>query len=388
MTRPSPPHLGLPGFAPYRIAAHLECFLVVCLLGLAVQGCHKTENQPLSTMAFASPDPTPSLTPASAPLPEGEKAPVVRGTLRLEIPAVGTLRARQITNIGPQVTGRVEAVLVDVGDRVRAGQELVRIDPTFFNIELDQRKAEVENAKVALANAELNYNRMKALWEVPQEQSPSIPQKLYDDAKAQYNAALAQLKVAEAALRYCEKRVRETVIRAPYDGIITKRYVHPGEMVTSMPVSRLLEIQEIQTLELEFSLPQTMLSQVHEGTPVEFSVEGIPDASGSAAIAIVYPDIDEVTRSFRCRVYLDNPEGKYRPGLLAQVRVCIQEIHGALIVPRAALNQKGEEWRVTVLKDNVPEIRAVQVGLVTENQVEILQGLAEHEVVLVPKTAS
>ncbi|HQH72467.1 MAG TPA: efflux RND transporter periplasmic adaptor subunit, partial [bacterium] len=231
------------------------------------------------------------------------------------------------------------------------------------------------------------YNRMKALWEVPRGESPSISQKLYDDAKAQYDAAQAQLKVAEAALRYSEKRVRETVIRAPYDGMITKRYVHLGELVTSVPVSRILEIQEIRTLELEFSLPQTMLSQVQKGTPIEFNVEGVAEESAPGAIAIVYPDMDEITRSFRCRVYVDNAGLKYRPGLLAQVRVILQEIPDALIVPRAALNQKGDDWRVTVLKDNVPEVRPVKVGLLTDDQAEIVEGLAEHEEILIPKTA-
>lgn len=373
--------------SPFRPSRSPAWFLPVLILVLSGPGCQRTENQPPANVAFAAPEATP--TPAAAVVPpDGHQVPVVRGRLRQVFPAVGNLRAKQVTNIGPQVTGRVEAMLADVGDVVRAGQELVRIDPSFFSIELDQRKAEVENAKVALANAELNYNRMKALWNVPRGESPSISQKLYDDAKAQYDAAQAQQKVAEAALRYSEKRVRETVIRAPYDGMITKRYVHLGELVTSVPVSRLLEIQEISTLELEFSLPQTMLSQVRRGTPIEFSVEGVAEDSAPGAIAIVHPDVDEVTRSFRCRVYVDNAGLKYRPGLLAQVRVILQEIPDALIIPRAALNQIGTEWRVTILRDNVPEVRPVNVGLLTDDQAEIRGGLAEHEVVLIPKTAS
>ena len=130
-----------------------------------------------------------------------------------------------------------------------------------------------------------------------------------------------------------------------------------------------------------------MLSQVQKGTPIEFTVEGVAEESAPGSIAIVYPDMDEITRSFRCRVYVDNTGLKYRPGLLAQVRVILQEIPEALIVPRAALNQKGDGWRVTVLKDNVPEVRPVKVGLLTDDQAEILEGLAEHEEILIPKAA-
>ena len=186
------------GFSPLRTPRIPAWFLPVLILGVFAPGCQKAENHLPPNVAFAGPAATPAPTAAPAPAavpPEGNPVPAVRGRLRQVFPAVGSIRAKQVTNIGPQVTGRVDAMLADVGDVVREGQELVRIDPSFFSIELDQRKAEVESAKVALANAALNYNRMKALWEVPRGESPSISQKLYDDSLVSSKAKKERMHV-------------------------------------------------------------------------------------------------------------------------------------------------------------------------------------------------
>lgn len=99
-----------------------------------------------------------------------------RGTIRQLVPAVGSFRARQTTRLGAQVSGRVLAVLVDVGERLKKDQELIRLDPALFQIERAQREAELEAAKVALAEAELNYTRMKNLWEKPEGGTTIYPQ--------------------------------------------------------------------------------------------------------------------------------------------------------------------------------------------------------------------
>lgn len=359
--------------------------LLLAVVGLCIGGCNQAKEPAKPNMAYADPPiETKAVAPTASPQ-EGSWVAVARGTLRQLYPATGNFRARQITNIGPQIGGRIQTVLVDVGDSVKKGQELVRIDPKFIEIELAQRKAEIENAKVGISNTELNFNRMKTLWDVPKGQTPSVSQKYYDDAKSQFDSARAQLKMAEVALSLAEEHWRETVIRAPYDGVISKRFVHPGEQVTAAPVSRLLEIQETGILELEFSLPQNMLSQVKTGTPVEFEVDGIQDSLDTGKISVVYPDLDEATRSFRCRVILNNVKQKYRPGLLAQVRVVVQEIPDALYVPLASLSQTANSYQVQVYDEGRPSPCPVEVGLMTADKVEIRKGLQEKAKVFMPK---
>jgi len=314
--------------------------------------------------------------------------PVVRAKLRQTAPAVGTIRARQVTRLGPQVSGRVSEVLVDVGDHVTRGQVLVRLDPTLFALEVEQGRAAVAAARGALAAAEVTV--ATALREKERQAgliaSGAGSTKEHDDAVSAYDRAVAdrteraaKLAEAERRLEWAQQRLVETEIRAPYDGAITARLVDPGEPATSAPVTHLLEIQEVGTLYLEFALPQELLGSVAVGTPLEFEVEGVPDGAGVGAVAVIFPALDEATRSFRCRAILDNKAHKYSPGLLARVRVVTHEIADALVVPRAALTPGAAGWTAQVLEAGRPVARAVEVGRVGDDRAEVLGGLAEGE---------
>lgn len=313
---------------------------------------------------------------------------VQRGTIQSSVPAVGMLRARQTTKLGSQVSGRVERVLVDVGDVVKKDQELVRLDPVFFEIERAQREADLETAKAALWETETQHTRMKNLWEKPQGKEPSIPKKLFDDAKARFDAAQARVKQAEETLRYAKERLREVVIRAPYDAVVTRRLVDPGEPVTSTPVTHLIEIQEVGTLDLEFSLPQEMLSRVRPGSPVTFEAEGVPETKGSGEVAMVFPAVEEATRSFRCRVTVPNASGVYRPGMLIRVWVVNREAKDVLLLPRRAVTETAQGWQVLVANSETPVPRPVNLGLVTDSLVEVKDGLREGDRVLAPERKS
>jgi membrane fusion protein (multidrug efflux system) len=309
-----------------------------------------------------------------------------RGMIRDYTPAVGTFRARQLTQIGSQVSGRVHTVIVDVGSKVKIGEEMARLDPALFEIEVAQAKALQEAAQVALQDAELNFTRMKNLFEKPSGgETPSVSRKLYDDSKVQYNAAKAKYNQATQSLKYAQRRLYETIIRAPFDGVITRRMVDPGEPVTAAPATYLLEIQDVDVLELEFSLPQAMLSKIKINYPFRFSVEGIREGEGEGKIALIFPVIDEMTRSFRCRAYIENKTMKYRPGLLARVMVVDREIDNALIVPQKSLIQTATGWQMVVRDGKGHEaIRKVTIGIITEDSAEIKGGLSEGENVFVP----
>ncbi|MBI5368970.1 MAG: efflux RND transporter periplasmic adaptor subunit [Planctomycetes bacterium] len=325
---------------------------------------------------------------ATAAADRGRWLTVEPRTLRRWVPTVGTLRARRRTQLGAQVSGRVRDVLVDVGDRVTAGQDLLRLDPVLFEIEVAQRGADVQAERVRLGEAELNLTRMRNLWDKPTGQAPSIPRKLYDDAAARREAAAAALAQAEGALRYAEERLREATIRAPYDGVVTRRLVDPGEPVTSAPVVQLLEIQEIAILDLEFALPQELLGRVRAGTAVEFAAEGVePAGMVGARVAVVFPALDEATRSFRCRVQVENADLRYRPGLLVRVRVVEREVESALVVPRGALvaAAAGGGFSVLVEENGRSTAHPVITGIDVEEEVEVREGLAPGARVWVPR---
>ncbi|MEW6249987.1 MAG: efflux RND transporter periplasmic adaptor subunit [Planctomycetota bacterium] len=338
--------------------------------------------------------PAPAATRPSSTLPtqaaqlERPTVLVQRQTLRRYVPAVGTFRARQSTRLGPQVSGRVEEVLVNVGDHVKAGQLLVRLDPAFFEIEVNQALAALDaaqqavaSAEVDLADAEREKNRQVQLFE---RGIGSVKDR--DDALARFERASAKkaeqaARVVEAQrrLEYARQRLDETEIRAPYDGAITARLVDPGEPAAATPPTHLVEIQELDALYLEYSLPQELLAVVHSGTPVEFEVEGVTEGRAATTVAVIYPAVDEATRSFRCRSIVGNLAGTYQPGLLARVRVVAEEVPDALVVPRTALNRTGSGWEALVSNDGHPVPRRVEVGVIGDDLAQIRGGLKEGE---------
>ena len=202
------------------------------------------------------------------------------------------------------------------------------------------------------------------------------------EQEAEVKEMAAGVKQAEEALRHTQQRLDETTIRAPYHAIVTKRLVDPGEPVTATPVTHLLEVQDIATLYLEFSLPQELLSLVRTGTPLTFAAEGVAGAESSGEVATIFPAIDEATRSFRCRTIVENTNQTFRPGMLCRVQVVSREAPDALAVPRAALRSAASGWKVIVSNDGHSVERTVQVGLLTDEWAEIKEGLREGDKVL------
>ena len=237
-----------------------------------------------------------------------------------EITVSGTLLSLQSTVLGSQVNGRVHHMLVDVGDPVRKDQPLVQLDPVFFEIEVAQRKAGLQVAQVGLEDAGRNLARMKELFLRPQGVQPAVSQKQYEDAITAQQAAASRVDEARAGLRGAEQRLAEATIRSPYTGVVSQRFVDAGESITATPVTRLLEVQSIATLKLEFSLPQTMLASVSAGTPVKFRISGM-EVEGETKVDTVFPVIDEATRTFRCRALVKNEDLKLLPGTLVAVKV-------------------------------------------------------------------
>lgn len=355
--------------------------LAAALLGAGCPPTQVNAEATLDTRTESAAPEAPSRA-ATSPSVAVQTARATRGEVYQVVPAVGSLFARQTTRIASQVNGRVQEVLVDVGDTVKKGQALITLDPAFFEAETAQRRAALQAANVMVKQSKLKYDRMEELWNNGVE--PATTQQMRDDARSAYDLALAQAEQARQGLRYAETQQNEATIRAPYDGIITDRLVDPGEQVNSMFITHLLEIQEISTLELLFTMAQEYFAAVREGMPVTFSVSGAAGEGGKGVIDRVYPAVDQATRSFRCRALVDNPDLRLRPGLMVEVGVVLSSVMDALVVPRNAIFQtaSGPAVRVRTSADNFEE-RPVKTGLSAFDRVQILEGLNEGDEVLI-----
>lgn len=363
----------------------LAIAIMVPIVASATAGCDGRTG----TAAANTP---PTSAPAAAPILEANAWLTVQPRdLRCYRQAIGTLRAPQSARVAAQVTGRVDAVLVDVGDRVTKGQVLVRLDRSFFQIAMQQQQAALDAARGALAGVETNVTywareltRQEGLLErrAGSTKETDDTRTALDRAVAARDEQRAKVAEVEQKLAYAAEQLAQTEVRAPYDGVITQRMIDTGDMAASMPITELLEVRQVDSLFLEFSLPQEYIDAVHEGTPLEYSVEGVAGPPTPSKIAVVFPALDEATRTVRCRAIVPNPDGRLQPGILLRVRVLEREASNALVVPRQSLVQTADGWLLFVAADGRPEARAVRTGMLTDEEAEIVSGLAVGERVL------
>lgn len=239
------------------------------------------------------------------------------------ISAIGTILPRYKSTLGSTISGRVLEVMVDVGTYVKKDQPLLKLDPLFFLIDIALEEATLKAAQVELEDAKLNFQRMNKLWNKPEGQSPSISRKKFEDAQLRYDKETAAVLQATENLKKSRETLNESIIKAPYDGVITKRLVHPGESIE--PSTALLEIEAIDTVYVEFSVPQAMISSLHVGTPITIEAEGLFSEKKSAIINLIWPYLDEKTRSIKCRSILDNRTQELHPGALVRVQISLSD---------------------------------------------------------------
>jgi len=369
-------YMGLSLIGPKHL---IGCLAISAPLFLGLVACDpssaraKADSRPQVSAQTQSPHPGAVTVP-----PGADVVQVRREDVAEFLPAVGTLTALRTTRIGPQVTARVEEVYVDVGDVVTKDQPLVKLDTSFFSIEVAQRRAELEAARVQVTLTRITSQRIESL-----SKSGNTAQQTLDEALANHHLAQAKVEMATQALQFAEKRLEECVIRAPFDGVIAQRFVDPGEPVATTPVTQLLEIQDVGTLELLFTLPQRYLDAVKLGGPVFFRASNIEGLDGQGVIDEIYPGLDEATRTIRCRVLVDNRDMRFRPGLLLQVGIVTREAKGVLAVPPAALSRIDSGQAVQVYTDSGYAERPVKVGITSLTMVEITEGLVEGDRILV-----
>ena len=282
-------------------------------------------------------------TPLAAEVSSQETSPV-KETHAPILSAIGTIYPQYKSTIGSQVTGRLQDVFVHVGDKVKKGQPLAKIDTVFFRIDFAQKDSALKAAKLELADSELNLNRMKKLWDKPEGETPSIPQKRFDDAKTKYEQALISVTLAEDHLKRAKVQLQEALIKAPFDGVVTKRYVDPGESITAAPSTKIVELQCVSSVYIEFAIPQLELSRVSTGSPVKLELDGAKATDIFANIDLVYPDIDEATRSVKCRVYIRDVKEELRPGSLVKVQIFPLPLPQVVVQPEEGKegNSKGD----------------------------------------------
>lgn len=282
---------------------------------------------------------------------------------RLE--AIGTARASESIAITSKLSERVERVRFESGQRVEAGQVLVELD-------VGGDVADLDAARTAYREAKRQYERQRQLAE-----QRLIPTSQLDAQRAARDAAQAQVQQAMA-------RVADRAIVAPFAGVLGLREVSPGQFL--QPGTPITTLDALDTMQVDFAVPEVHLARLAEGLAVEARSDAWAGQVFRGRVLSVDSRIDVATRSVTVRAAVENPEGRLLPGMLLAITVFEQE-RPALVVPEIAILQTGAQSFVyRVDAGQRAELVPVRLGAREQGRVEVLEGLAEGERIVVDGT--
>lgn len=341
-------------------------------------------------------------------------APVKSGDVERRVEVVGTLEPDEEVAVYAKVSGYLEKIFVDLGDRVKEGQSIIQLDQRDFALQVeradavvrqhraklgavggketlgDDQQSAVRQARANYEDAALWYERMQSL-----HQEKAVSRNDVDTARAkrdalkatldgsldQVRALRSQLKEEEAALDMARRNLWYSVIRAPIDGSVKQRDVSVGQYISggSMQNTRLMTLVRDDPLKLRASVPERFQGQIRPGQQVRVELEAFSGRAFSGSVTRVGPAVSTDTRTFPVEAQVGNRDRVLKPGSFARARIQTGLDRDVAFIPEDALYYFVGITKAFVVKDGAVEERQVKVGDRRDGQVEIVEGLRPGE---------
>ncbi|HUX79617.1 MAG TPA: efflux RND transporter periplasmic adaptor subunit [Alphaproteobacteria bacterium] len=299
-----------------------------------------------------------------APIKEPTPVEVVKaksGSILRRVSTVGNLSAVQSVVLFSETTGKVAKIYFQEGENVKKGDPLFKIDDAIYKVKVKQAEAD-------LALKKEEYSRAIKLLE-----------KNFGTIQMR-DKTLAEMQVAEAALEEAKINLENTVIKAPFDGVMGLTELSVGSLVVSN--TELGTIVDLDPIYVDTHIPESYLPYVHVGDIVDVTIEDFDILPVEAKIIAIAPEIDEATRTVTIRAEMPNKELAYRPNEFARVLVLAGKIEDAVLIPEGAIERDGEEEHVFLVVDNVAVRSTVSTGMRDGNEVEVTHGIKDGDFVI------
>jgi len=338
--------------------------------------------------------------------------PVREESVRRVIEVVGTLAAVDQVTVSSEAEGRVSRIAADLGDRVSAGQVLLELDREKSQYNLDQQHAtlaralarygatdpanmppieqtpDVQKAKAELEQAVRAYDRAKELNRRQLVSTQTLEDALaaQQTKQASYDAALqnaknlrADIDASQAALKIAERQLRDTTIRAPFDGYVERRLVNLGEYVrVQTPV---MGVVRVDPLKVTAEVPEKMAPWIQDGQGVELFVDAFPSRPFAGKVSRISPVVTTATRAFPFEALVPNADATLKPGTFARVRIVTAKVDQVMTLSYAALQYRYGVNRVFVVDGDHLAMRELKVGERIGERIEVLDGVKPGEAV-------
>ncbi|MCC7410031.1 MAG: efflux RND transporter periplasmic adaptor subunit [Gammaproteobacteria bacterium] len=283
--------------------------------------------------------------------------------LEEKLSLIGNLLPKEAVEIRSELEARITGIDFEEGQRVAAGATLLQLDASKLDAEVAEARARYQ-----LANQDFERGRMLL-------ERGTISVQQFDQLRTTLDANRASLRLAE------ERRADASIVAA-FDGQMGERIVSLGQYVSKGEL--LTTLVQTDPLEVEFNVPERYVGQVALGQHIEIATAAYPDERFPGRVYFIAPRLDERSRTLRMKAYVDNADGRLKPGMFANLELVFRARELALVVPEAAISQHSDNTMVTVMNaEGRAELRPVEIGLRLAGLAEITRGLNAGERIVV-----
>lgn len=290
--------------------------------------------------------------------------------------AVGTARANESVTLTAKQTGTVARILFQEGQTVRAGQALVELESRERAADMDSVRAEIAQARAAADEIRQQLDRTRAL-----RATGNAPEARVDQLESQLRAAEGRIRQNESRLRAADARLDDFRIAAPFEGRVGLRQVSVGALL--QPGTVVTTLDDVRTIKVDFSIPEQYLGVLRQGLAVNATTPAFAGRAFQGTVTAIDTRVDPATRAVRLNATFDNADSALKPGMFLNIGLAVATRENALIVPEDALVAEGARQFVFVVADGRSLRREVKLGLRQQGEVEIAEGIAATDQIIV-----
>ena len=334
------------------------------------------------------------------PAAKVEATKVVAQKLAITVHLPGEIEPYEVVAIFPKVTGFVKSIAVDRGSHVKAGELIAQLEAPELNAQRSEAQSKLQAAhaqfaagEAKVASDEGTFEHLKAASATPGVVAGNdlfVAQKTLDADRAHLKAQQDNVNAAQQALQAVAQTEAYLQVKAPFDGVVTERNVHPGALVgpagapgVAVPMVR---IETLSRLRVVVPVPETYAAGVPEGTKVDFTVPAFPGRTFSGTIARIAHSLDEKTRTMPVELEAANVKGELSPGTFSDVLWPVRRSYPTLFVPTSSVANTLERVFVVRVRDGKSEWVDVKTGATADKMTEVFGDLHEGDMVAVRGT--
>jgi membrane fusion protein (multidrug efflux system) len=342
----------------YRTAELLVLILMIALICLPLVSCKKGKKVEKENLVNV------------------RVLPAEKKKVQPYLETTGTLNADEEVTVSSEVDGIVRQIKVEEGSPVNKGSLLIEINEIDYMLDWKRSEAALKQAEANLENAQSEYKRKDALYK-----EELITRQQFDDITTKIALAKAELDRAKATLAISREKLVRTKVYSPLNGAVKEKKVSVGDYVRNG--TPLLQLIKINPLKLNFTISEKDAATIKIGQEVAFSVDAYPAKQFKGRVNLLYPHVEEKTRTLQAEAMVPNSDHLLKPGFFARTLIYTAVTREVVLAPITALLYDNSVIRIFVVEGNKARERVIKIGGKYGESVEVLEGLKEKEQIVV-----